>query len=160
LKNIVEKMSHISLYIPYIFKNIRRHHIVNTFNLLDLGNVERIDLISSSNTQQQAFVHMSYINDKKYPQLRTCINKGESFKIVYDDPWFWRVCKSRSPRGPRPPPKYPRIIFETKSLPPLKPFHPTNKFPDEGCGIIDPIFKKGAEELKNWGPAEFAIGRH
>ena len=31
---------------------------------------------------------------------------------------------------------------------------------DEGCGIIDPIFKKGAEELKNWGPAEFTIGRH
>ena len=150
----------ISLYIPHIFKYRKQHEIVATLNLLSLGHVERVDLIQSSNTQQQAFIHLSELNDEKYPDLRSRINNGESFKIVYDDPWFWKVYKSRSPKPPVVERRNPHIIFETKNPLPLKPFHPTNKFPDEGCGIIDPIFKKGAEELKNWGPAEFTIGRH
>ena len=150
----------ISLYIPHIFKYTKQHQIVATLNLLSLGHVERVDLIQSSNTQQQAFIHLSELNDEKYPDLRSRINNGESFKIVYDAPWFWKVYKSRSPPPPVADRRNPHIIFETKNPLPLKPFHPTNKFPDEGCGIIDPIFKKGAEELKNWGPAEFTIGRH
>ena len=150
----------ISLYIPHVFKYTKQHEIVATLNLLSLGHVERVDLIQSSNTQQQAFIHLSELNEEKYPDLRARINNGESFKIVYDDPWFWKVFKSRSPKPPFKERKIPHIIFENKTKPQNSTFNFMNKYPDQGCGIIDPIFKKGAQELKDWGPAEFTIGRH
>ena len=155
-------MSSISLYIPYVFKNINRHKIVFTFNLLKLGGIERVDLIPHPHHphSQRAFVHMYDFNDKKYPHFRNRLNKGEIIKIVYDDPWFWKVSKSRSPKPPPKIPRWPHIIFEPKGISPLAPFHPTNKFPDQGCGVLDPIFHKGKQELKDWGPAEFTIGRH
>ena len=150
-------MPRISLYIPYVFKNIKRHNIISTFNLLKLGGIERIDLISSKFDHQQAFVHMYNFNDQKYPHFRSRLNKGETIRIVYDDPWFWKVCKSRSPKPPTKVPKWPHIIFETKGISPLGAFHPTNKLPDQGCGLWKPI---KWTTLEDWGPAEFAIGRH
>ena len=156
-------MSSISLYIPYVFKNINRHKIIFTFNLLKLGGIERVDLIPHPHHPhgQQAFVHMYDFNDQKHPQFRKRLNKGEIIKIVYDDPWYWKVSKSRSPKPPAKIPRWPHIIYNRSLImSPIGPFHPTNKFPDQGCGVLDPVFKKGAQELKDWGPAEFTIGRH
>ena len=49
----------IRLYIPHIFKYTKQHEIVSTLNLLALAHVERVDLIQSSNTQNQTFIHLS-----------------------------------------------------------------------------------------------------
>ena len=105
-------MSGISLYIPFVFKSIRRKHIISTFNLLELGRIERIDLIPSNTSHKQAFVHMCDLNDNKYPQILSRLNKGEKIKIVYDDPWFWRVSKSYSPKPTSKIPQWTCIIYE------------------------------------------------
>ena len=100
----------ISLYLPHIFKYTKQHEIVAIFNFLKLGNVERVDLMNSSNTQQQAFVHMSDFNDQKYPNFRNKINEGKIFKIVYDYPFYWQVRKSNSPLPPHKSERSPFII--------------------------------------------------
>ena len=174
--------SPISLYIPRIFKNINRRRIINVFNMLEIGSIERIDLIRV-NEHKKAFIHLHKWNHPKHSNLRKRLEQGGKFKIVYDDPWYWEVSKSRSPKPPPKIPSWPRIVLDT--VPPIGPdWGPakpsphrkfvtspvttrgatgnvfSNNFPDQGCGTIDPNFMKGTEELEDWRPAGFTIGRH
>ena len=168
--------SPISLCIPRIFNNISRKRIINVFNMLQIGSIERIDLIPV-NDHKKAFIHLHKWNHPKHSNLRKRLERGGKFKIVYDEPWYWEVSKSRSPKPPPKIPSWPRIILDDS--PPIGPavgsprhkfvMSPTrgatgnvfpNNLPDQGCGIINPNFLKGTEELEDWRPMEFTIGRH
>lgn len=90
-------MSQFSVYIPRIFDNIPTHKIVNTFELLDLGKVDKIDIILKTNTNgtniKMAFVHFSewYTNSAAINFRQNVENPNIDAKLVYDDPWHWIV---------------------------------------------------------------------
>jgi hypothetical protein len=97
-----------SLCIPRVFANITQDRIRNTFESLNLGDIERIDQIqvrdsSGKNQFQRVFIHFKQWNSGSETALRARdrILDNKEFRVIYDDPWFWKVSAYRP--SPRPP---------------------------------------------------------
>jgi hypothetical protein len=111
-------MSEPSVCIPQVFANITEARIRKVFELLKLGDIGRIDMILQREREsqeppkfQRVFIHFTkwYTNSRAQEFQRKLI-AGEEIKIIYDDPWFWKVSLNRSvPKTPfrqsKPPPK-------------------------------------------------------
>jgi hypothetical protein len=88
-----------SLYIPRVFKNITKEHMVRVFNTLRIGSVKRIDFISKTNKNNvynEAYIHFNYwhnniANINLQEKIR---NPKKEARIVYDDPWFWLILEN------------------------------------------------------------------
>ena len=96
-------MSNYSVYIPRIFNNIHAEKIVKTFELLNLGKVEKVDIIMKTNQNgndtKMAFVHFSewYTSSAATIFRENIENPNTDAKLVYDDPWYWLVYPNTSP---------------------------------------------------------------
>lgn len=85
-----------SLCIPRVFNNISETRIREVFSQLDLGVIERIDIIQRKNEKgeeyKRVFIHFVRWNKSQQAQkARRKLLSGETIKIVYDNPWFWKV---------------------------------------------------------------------
>ena len=95
-------MSNFSVYIPRIFNNIPTEKIVRTFELLNLGKVEKVDIIMKTNKNgnniKMAFVHFSewYTSSAATIFREKIENPNTDAKLVYDDPWHWLVYPNTS----------------------------------------------------------------
>ena len=94
-----------SICIPHVFNNIGEPRIRAIFRELGYPSIESIDFVRIHKTGPQAnkvFVHFcaaTYTSrDQTVDQTINMILRGETVKIVYDDPWFWNVSMSRSKR--------------------------------------------------------------
>ena len=91
-----------SVCIPRIFNNIPTSKIVNTFEVLDIGKVDKVDIIMKTGKYgepiKMAFVHFSeWYNNSTAFHLRNKIeNPYEDAKLVYDDPWYWIILPNLS----------------------------------------------------------------
>ena len=90
-----------SICIPRVFKSITRKDIFGVIEKLELGAVDRIDMVSKVNERgecyNKVFIHFKVWN-KKTPTAqatREKLLKGEEIKIVYKEPWFWKCTASR-----------------------------------------------------------------
>ena len=108
------KLSEPSLCIPRVFPNITEERVWQVLDELELGEIDRIDMVERETREgdlyQRVFIHFKSWNGPHTQGgvVRQRVLDGEEVKIVYDDPWFWKVSASRSrrPRGPterRPP---------------------------------------------------------
>jgi hypothetical protein len=85
-----------SLCIPYVFSNITENKIRNVFYQLKLGKIKRIDILKRKSNRgenyNRVFIHFyKWYNDKKVIEIRQRLISGKDIKIVYDNPWFWKV---------------------------------------------------------------------
>ena len=92
-----------SICIPRVFPNIDWKRVKNVFEELGMGEVERVDMINKVNDKGQkfkrVFVHFKKWNDDPTTrQVKSKLLSGDSVKIVYDDPWFWKVFLSHVPK--------------------------------------------------------------
>ena len=92
-----------SICIPRVFPNIDWRRVKNVFEELGMGEVERVDMINKVNDKGQkfkrVFVHFKKWNDDPTTrQVKSKLLSGDSVKIVYDDPWFWKVFLSHVPK--------------------------------------------------------------
>jgi len=90
-----------SLCIPRVFKNITRERIMFVFKSLGLGEIDRIDLVQKTTEAgqefQRVFIHFKqWGTSAEAVKARERIMAGKEIKIVYDDPWFWKVSMNRS----------------------------------------------------------------
>ena len=91
-----------AIVIPRVFKNITQQRILAIFRKLDLGDIVRIDMVPRSNDSGEdywrVFVHLAWGETENSLVVRTKLmdkhGNGE-VKIVYDDPWFWKLHASR-----------------------------------------------------------------
>jgi hypothetical protein len=90
-----------SICIPRMFKSTTRKDIYTVIERLDLGAVDRIDMVAKVNTRGESynkvFIHFKAWN-KRNPvaqATRDKLLKGEEIKIVYSEPWFWKCTASR-----------------------------------------------------------------
>lgn len=95
-----------SLCIPRVFSNITWQRVKETLEHAGLGTIDRVDMIHKTNEKgekfKRVFVHFKRWSSEREAQLlRDRIMDGEEVKIVYDDPWFWKVYKSHVPRPER-----------------------------------------------------------
>jgi len=91
----------VSLCIPRVFANISWYRIKQVFIALNWGYVERVDVIPSGGTKR-AFVHFAPGRFTATKVLEA-LSAGKQVKIVYDEPWYWQVSLSRSPKPEQAP---------------------------------------------------------
>jgi hypothetical protein len=87
--------------IPRVFKNITRERVMGVIKDLDLGVIERIDMVQRENEKgdkfQRVFVHFKKWNSNPNAErARQMLLSGKEIKIIYDDPWFWKISANKS----------------------------------------------------------------
>ena len=116
-----------SLCIPRVFSNITEARIRKVINDLSMGDIERIDMVSKTTDKgekfNRVFIHFrKWADDGNAAIARVRLVNGKEIKIVYDEPWFWKVSAYRKDtsknRGPAPPRKHeakkPSFCFDSQ----------------------------------------------
>lgn len=99
-------MSTYSVFIPRVFSNIRPDRITNVFHSLNIGDVEKVDLVAKTGKNgdhyNMAFVHFremyntiesqNFCQDVQNPDTKT--------RLTYEDPWFWLVLPFEKKESP------------------------------------------------------------
>lgn len=109
-------------------KNIREERIFAVFRQLNLGWIGKIDMVPKKNVEKnpdgtentkefvRVFIHFTkwFTNNRQTQQVLERLDSEGFVKIVYDEPWFWKVTKY-VPREHKPVPQSrypkPRIDF-------------------------------------------------
>lgn len=99
-----------SLFIPHVFPNISEARIRRIFDELALGDIGRIDMVERTNERgpyKRVYVHFNrwYKNEEAETARRRLLG-GKEIKIVYDEPWFWKVSANRTQEKKERRPKY------------------------------------------------------
>ena len=90
-----------SLCIPRVYPNISEGRIRKIFDELGMGVIERIDIVSKTTEKgerfNRVFIHMErWFQNSNASIARERLLGGKDIKIVYDDPWFWKVSALKS----------------------------------------------------------------
>lgn len=102
-----------SLCIPWVYSNITKERVLETIEAIGLGDIERIDMVKRDGRDgkadhQRVFIHFKkwYSNDTADHARRLLLDE-KNIKVVYDEPWFWKIwaSKSKKPTGDKPKPK-------------------------------------------------------
>ena len=92
-----------SLCIPRVFSNIDEKRIRRVLDELKLGDIERVDIVNSKPTEKgdkfnRIFIHFTRWNTNENANTaRERLINGKEIKIIYDEPWFWKVSAYREP---------------------------------------------------------------
>jgi hypothetical protein len=88
--------------IPYVFENIGEKRIEGIFKDLDIGRVDRIDLVPTTNHApngskvNRVFIHINWKIDEVTNKIRTKMLCGKEVKVLYDGTYYWRLSASRA----------------------------------------------------------------
>ena len=111
-----------SLCIPRVYKNISQEKILRIVEALDLGTVDHIDIVPIKNAGvgtdrrissgssgatgsaasmdaskfNRVFIHMNWNSSGDANKVRERLLSDKEVKIIYDEPWFWKVRANRS----------------------------------------------------------------
>jgi hypothetical protein len=86
-----------SLCIPRVINTTTENQVKTIVNKLNLGTIERIDIVSKKANNGTTTFKSVYIHFKTwFPSTNTILMKerfhqNKDIKIIYDDPWFWKV---------------------------------------------------------------------
>lgn len=88
-----------SLCIPRVFSNIPRDRIFRIVDELGLGRIHGIDMVPKVSDKgekyNRIFIHFTaWSTSKDAEKARHIALSGGEFKILYDDPYFWKVSAS------------------------------------------------------------------
>ena len=121
-----------SLCIPRVFPNIDEKRIRRIFDDLALGEIQEIDFVSKKTDKgepfNRIFVHFRrWFSNRNADTARERLLEGKEIKIIYDDPWFWKVSAYRPPAQPAPRPAQkparPHIDFDSEEEEDRRPRH-------------------------------------
>lgn len=112
-----------NLCIPRVFPNINESRIRKIFEELNIGRIGKIDIIHKTSKTgdkfNRVFVHLlSWYHNETASKAKQRIIEGKEIKIIYDDPWFWKVSEYREPNHRneknehRPVQKKPSLQFD------------------------------------------------
>jgi hypothetical protein len=95
-----------SLCIPRVYPNIDERRIRKTFDDLNLGIIERVDIVRKTTEKgekcNRVFIHFSrWFSSKNADTARERLLNGQDIKVIYDDPWFWKVAAYKEAVEPR-----------------------------------------------------------
>jgi hypothetical protein len=93
-----------SLCIPRVFPNIDEKRIRRIFNELNVGVIQRVDIVNKTTEKgekfNRVFIHFQeWFTNSNATTAKERLLSGKEIKIVYDDPWFWKVSAYRAPQN-------------------------------------------------------------
>jgi hypothetical protein len=87
----------VSLCIPKIFQNITEARIRAIFYGLRWGFIERVDMVGT-----KCYIHFApgkwNMRNKEARDALTAMQNGDQVNVVYDDPWWWIIRISETPK--------------------------------------------------------------
>jgi len=94
--------------IPRAFLNIDEKRIRSIFDELNMGAIDHIDIIGKSTEKgekfNRIFVHFKkWFSNPNAVTARERLINGKEIKIIYDDPWFWKISAYREAEKPQRP---------------------------------------------------------
>jgi hypothetical protein len=86
----------ISICIPRAFENISEARVRTVFDKLGIFTIDRVDILLRKNEKGESykriFVHIkNWAQTSDAQKAKERLIAGKELKIVYDDPWFWKV---------------------------------------------------------------------
>jgi len=90
-----------SLCIPRVFSNITKERVAFVIQNVGLGEIDHIDMVprvaENGDKFQRVFIHFKEWSKSSTAQrARERVLSGKEIKIVYDEPWFWKLSANRS----------------------------------------------------------------
>jgi hypothetical protein len=105
--SIPSKMPVVSLCIPRVSNTVTESQVYDIFHQLCLGFIHKIDVrTSTANAHTQSnlhknpkgetfkciFIHFNkWFDNENASYVLKRLQNGQEIKIIYDDPWFWKV---------------------------------------------------------------------
>ena len=85
-----------SMCIPRVYPNISEGRIRKIFDELNIGVIERVDIVSKTTEKGEKFNRVFIHMERWFHNSNACLSRerllgGKDIKIIYDDPWFWKV---------------------------------------------------------------------
>ena len=118
-----------SICIPRALANVSWKDVKDIFEqLIGPGTVERVDLVKG-NAEHDAnaqfcriFVHFRTwpVHMPEVSDIRDRLLAGETIKLVYDNPWFWKCVQSRVAKPERTRPRQAPFIMGSESTTPTQ----------------------------------------
>jgi len=101
-----------SICIPRAFENISEARVRSVFEKLDIFTIDRVDVVLRKNekgdTYKRFFVHIKdWAQTSDAQKAKERLIAGKELKIVYDEPWFWKV--GLNTWTPKPQPQQPLL---------------------------------------------------
>ena len=93
-----------SLCIPRVFANWSESRIRSIFDDIGLGEIKNIKILTKGNEKEKkfnlVFIHFKrwFSNDNANIARERLLN-GKDIKIMYEDPWFWKISVYREPKN-------------------------------------------------------------
>ena len=93
-----------SLCIPRVFANWSESQIRNILDDIGLGEIKYIKILTKGNEKEKkfnlVFIHFTrwFSNDNANIARERLLN-GKDIKIMYEDPWFWKISVYREPKN-------------------------------------------------------------
>lgn len=115
-----------SMCIPRVFKNITRERVMGVIRDLDLGLIDHVDMVQRENEKgdkfQRVFIHFKkWHSNPNAIKAREMLISGKEIKIIYDEPWFWKISANKSVSGgasvPAGEPQQKRPIIQFEDAP-------------------------------------------
>ena len=96
MNNSMNNSAAMSICIPRAFANITEARVRKVFDALHIFQIDHVDMVQRKNEKgepfQRIFVHIKdWTRTAEADKARERLCSGKELKIVYDDPWFWKV---------------------------------------------------------------------
>jgi hypothetical protein len=133
------------LCIPRVYPNINESRIRKIFDDLNMGELERIDIVNKTSEKgdkfNRVFVHFKrWNNSENSNAARERLLNGKEIKIIYDEPWFWKISAYREVATRRESAPHqqsedrrtaharkPTIAFDSNEIKSSKPYYSSNR---------------------------------
>ena len=102
MTTFIQDTDNMTLCVPRVFSNIGEKRIRSVFYALKLGHIGRIDVVSKISERgekfNRVFIHFErwFDTDNSHSALKL-LREGKDIKVIYDEPWFWKVSTYRKP---------------------------------------------------------------
>ena len=112
-----------SICIPRTLNNVGWRDVKEVFEkVLGKGTVERIDVVTRRDDDSpfcRIFEHMRYwaVNVPEVAAFRNALLAGETRKVVYNHPWFWKCAASRTAKPVKSRVSVEPYIMQDSALP-------------------------------------------
>ena len=110
MTSFIQDTDNMTLCIPRVFSNIGDKRIRSVFYALKLGHIGRIDIVNKISDRgekfNRVFIHFErWFDTANAHSALKLLSEGKDIKVIYEDPWFWKVSTYRKPsRAPKPQP--------------------------------------------------------
>jgi len=98
IREVKRTMSNPVLCIPRIESHISKEYIRTIFSKLKIGEIQKITEVPLRNDSDYKRIFIKLVWQPNTPTaeyIHTRLVKGEDIKLVYNEPWYWKVvsCK-------------------------------------------------------------------